>query len=260
MKAVWKGYIVIGEFGVPIRLYSATKSAGATFVQLHEQDGSPVERPLFCQKEQREIPFNEVVKGIDVGGGKYVMLTSEELEHSTETPDKTLLVKQFCSSSDVEPMYYEKPYFLTAAQGGETGYSIIRQALAQTKTSAIATFLFYGTERIGAMQVHGDMIMLHQLRYSDELVPRSSIKTLAVPQPGPQEVSLMKQVIETYKSPLYMADYSDTYSDYISDLAERKGKGLPPKRQEQIPAFTTPEDEISNVLSSLTGEKNATLQ
>lgn len=248
MKALWKGYVSLGQLGIPVRLYPATRSSGLSFVQLHDKDGSPVERPLFCKAEHAEIPYKEVVRGVEVETGKYVTFTSQELEQGNAASSKAIEVQQFCKPSLIEPRYFDTPYYLVPGRGGERGYALIREGLDRTDTLAIVRFFFYGSSRLGAIETRGDVLLLHRLRYADELIARTEIHTPPLPRVSPAEVDLMQKVIERHSGPVHMRDYHNEHEERLRLLCERKAKGLPmPKPERQSPE-ATPEGDIEEML------------
>jgi DNA end-binding protein Ku len=257
MKALWKGYITLGQLGIPVRLYAATRDSGVRFVQLHETDGSPVERPLFCKKEHREIAASEVVRGVETEPGRYVLFTDQELERGHDSDVKTIEIRQFCEPVQLPLGYFEKPYFIVPASGGEHGYALLREALTRTNMLAVSVFYFYGDDYIGAIQVSEDVLMLHRLRFSDELVPRSNIPTPALPRSDPNEVDMLRRVIERHSGPLHLRDYHDAYAERIRLLTDRKAKGLSMPKAERPAAHATPEDEIGSVLAQIEDRRTA---
>lgn len=259
MKALWKGYIVLGQLGIPIRMYSATQKSGVVFTQLHEKDGSPVERPLFCKQEHAEISPNEVIRGVEYEPGKFVTFTEQELGRSRSSELKAVTIKQFCAPDQIRPAYYEKPYYIVPTTGGERGYALLRDGLTQTGMVAVGQYYFYGSEHIGAIEANEDVLVLHQLRFSDELISRSDLKTPRLPRPNPSEIDMMKAVIERYSGTLHLRDYHDEYAEYIQILSERKARGLPAPKPEETPAHTTPENDIQTTLAD-TLKRNTTLE
>lgn len=256
MKALWKGYIVLGQLGIPIRLYSATQKSGVTFVQLHEKDSSPVIRPLFCKLEHKEIASSEVIRGVEYEPGKFISFTNQELERARQSEIKAVTIRQFCPADQIPSSYFEKPYYITPTAGGERGYALLREGLLRTNMVAIGQYYFYGSEYIGAIEASDDILLLHQLRYADELVSRSNIKTAALPRPTPAEIDIIENVIERYSGPLHLRDYHDEYAERIKLLAERKSKGLSMPKPEQIPTHTTPNDDIQSVLTDTLKQNN----
>lgn len=254
MKALWKGYIVLGQLGIPVRLYSATQKSGVTFVQLHEKDSSPVERPLFCKAEHKEIPASEIIRGVEYEPGKFISFTEQELERTSRSEFKAITIRQFCKPEQIPTSYYEKPYYLTPTTGGERGYALIREGLLRSNAAAIGRYYLYGSDHIGAIKVVEDILVLYQLRFTDELIPRNSIQTPPLTRPSPAEIDMMQAVIERYGGPLHLNDYHDEYTEYVSLLTDRKIKGLPLPRQEQTPAHATPDDKIQDALVHALGQ------
>lgn len=242
-KAIWQGYIAIGQLGIPVRLFAAVQASGPRFVQLHAKDQSPVTRELQCRDEHKPISPDEVVRAVEYEPGRYIALSDQELAKSTGDTVKTLAVQQFADIDAIPPEYYEKPYYIVPAAGGEAGYSLLRETFSRTHNVAIVSFVLYTKAHMGIIQQIGDMLVLLQLRFPTELVPRSSIKTPPLTKPTPQEIDIMAEVVERYRGPVYMHDYHDEYAERISELVARKAKGLPEPRRSRTPR-ATPESEI----------------
>lgn len=254
MKAAWQGYIALGQLGIPVRLYSANRSVRPQFVQLHEKDSAPVERVLKCSAENHEISYKEVVRAVEYEPGRYITLTGQELERNLPTPAKTIEVKQFCELSEINPIHYEKPYYVVPSRGGEKAYALLREALVRSEKAVVVQFAIHNREHIGVVSLHGDLLVLNQLRFADEIVPRSEVKTRALPRPSPTEVNTLRSVIDHFSGPFYIEDYHDNYSEQVRTLIERKVKGLPPPRREQVNANATPEEEIVSALENTLSE------
>jgi DNA end-binding protein Ku len=254
MKATWQGYIALGQLGIPARLYSASRSTRPQFVQLHEKDSSPIERVLKCSSENQEISHKEIVRAVEYEPGRFITLTGQELERNAPASTKTIEVKQFCDLSEVDPIHFEKPYYITPSRGGERGYALLREALARSKKAVVAQFTTHNKEHVGIIYLHRDLLVLSQLRFAEEIIPRAEIKTRALPRPSPTEVSTLQSVIEHYSGPFYIEDYHDNYAEQIQMLIERKIKGLPPPRREPTNANATPEEEIVEALQNTLSE------
>lgn len=254
MKAAWQGYIALGQLGIPVRLYTATKSLRPRFVQLHEKDGSPVRRQLQCREEQRDISSSEIIRAVEYEPGHYITLTNHELEQTAINPIKTIAINQFCTLGEISPLYFEKPYFIVPSRGGERAYGLLREVLVRVEKIAIAQFVIQNRERIAAIITHGDLLLLHQLHFAAEILPRESLKTPPLPKPSPSEIEALSTVVERFSGPFYITDYHDEHAERINELIERKAKGLPPAHNERIAPHATPEDEIINVLQDVLSE------
>jgi DNA end-binding protein Ku len=254
MKATWQGYIALGQLGIPVRLYSASRSKRPQFIQLHEKDSAPVERILKCSTENKEISYKEIVRAVEYEPGQYITLTGQELERNLPTPAKTIEVKQFCDLSEVAPIYYEKPYYIVPSKGGERAYALLREALTRSKKAVVVQFALHNREHIGVIALHRDLLVLNQLRFADEIASREEVKTRALPRPSPTEVATLHSVIDHFSGPFYIEDYHDSYAEQIRTLIERKIKGLPPPRREPVSANATPEEEIVRALQNTLSE------
>lgn len=250
MRAVWQGYISLGRLGIPIKLYGATQSVRPQFVQLHDKDGSPVERETFCRAEGRQIEPSEIVRAVEIEPGRYIALTDEELSRVASGPLKTLAVQQFCDPTDIASVYYDKPFYVVPSRGGERAYALLREVLVRIRKLAIVKFLIYGKERIAALCTHGDMLIVQQLRYAAEIVPRSTIKTPPLPKPAPEEIEVLSSVVERFSGPFYIDDYHDEHAEHIVQLIERKAKGLPSPKKERMASYATPEESIMEALEA----------
>ena len=258
MRASWSGYFRIGDVMLPVKLYSATRSSGPSFVQLHARDHSPVTRMTVCLLDGEELKEDDLVRAAEYQGS-YVELSKTDIERHASV-ERNIAIRQFTDAGHIPPIYYDKPYYLAPDKGGELGYAILRRALEKTGKVAIVTFLFYDREKLAAVSVSDGMIMLQTLRFQDEIVPRSEVKTPALPQPTPEQASAASRLIEHYTAPLYIEDYRNQQQDYVAELVERKAKGLPLKRQQHIAPETTPPDEIARKMKTMIGENYSILE
>lgn len=257
-RATWQGYITLGQLGVPVRLYSAIQAVRPRFVQLHEKDSSPVERVLQCREEHREISSSEVIRAVERDPGRFIALTDRELEGAVASRMRTIDIKQFCDASAIPAMYYEKPYYLSPSRGGERAYALIREVFARTGKTAVAQFAIYNQEHIAALMIEGDLLVLNQLRFAAEIVPRDNVKTPPLPKPSPSEVDALTNVVERFSGPFYAHDYHDEYAEHLNELIERKAKGLPAPRAERPAPHATPEAQIESTLRDALGSQQIT--
>lgn len=241
-RAAWRGYVAIGQLGIPVRLHSGSRSVAPRFVTIHDKDGAPVERTMKCSYEQREIPASETVKAIE-HNGSYIPISEQELERSATSPVKMIIVEQFCDTGDVPPIYYEKPYFMVAAKGGERAYALLREVLARERKAALARYFLYRREHIGLISAHRDLLVLQQLRYASEITPRSDLKTPALPKPSPKEVEALSEVVRRHGGPLYIEDYHDTYEEQLQELIDRKIRGVKTSKSHRLPATSLKGDD-----------------
>lgn len=249
MKASWNGYFRVGELTVPMRLYSGTQSATPRFVQLHAKDHSPVTRVTKCKKDGEELSPGDIIKAVE-HNGTYLEIKDTDIQIESAT-DKVIIVRQFSDQGVVDPVYYEKPYYMVPGKGGEVAYTLLRQAFIRTNKVAITTFTLYEKEHIGIVSVNDGILMLQQLRFADEIVPRAAIKTPSLPQPSPEQVEAAVRLMERYSTPFYVEDYRNEQLDELHEVIDRRAKGLPLKHKPQIAPRTTPEEELMPKLRAL---------
>lgn len=249
MKASWSGYFRVGELTVPMRLYSGTRTITPRFLQVHAKDHSPITRVSKCKKDGQELEAGDIVKVVE-HNGKLIEIKDTDIQAGSGA-EKSIIVRQFSDSGAVYSVYYEKPYYMVPGKGGETAYALLRQAFTRTKKVAIATFTLYEKEHIGIVSAADGVLLLQQLRFADEIVPRSDIKTPPLPQPSPNQVDAAVRLMERYSSPFYIEDYRNDQLDELNEIIDRRAKGLPLKRKPQIAPHTTPENELMPKLRAL---------
>lgn len=257
-RASWKGYFRIGDLMVPVRLYGAVRSSSPRFVQLHAADHAPVRRLTVCSKDGAQLSDGDIVRAVE-HDGKYIEMDDDALERSGSL-ERDIVVRQIAEVGDVAAMYYDTPYYLVADQGGELAYAMLRRAFEKTNKIAIVTFLFYGRERLAVVSALEDVLYLQTVRFYDEIMPRSELRTPALPQASPAHVAVASRLLERYSMPFHLSDYHDRQTDTLLELIERKSKGLPLKKSATIPASATPEDEVLAKMEQMLGGDPKTLQ
>lgn len=248
MKASWNGYFRLGDLTVPMRLFSAVRSTGPKFAQVDAKDLLPVTR-VAKSKSGKELKADEMTRVIE-HEGKYIEISDSEIAESSGA-ERNIIVRQFSEPESINPVYYEKPYYMVPGKGGELAYSLLRQAFVRAKKIAVTTFALYGKEHIGIITAHDGILLLQQLRFADEIVPRADIKTPPLSQPAPSQVDMAVKLMERYSAPFYVADYHNEQLDNLNEIIERKVKGLPPKRQQQVAPHATPEKELAPALEAM---------
>jgi len=249
MRASWNGYFKLANLVLPVRLYSATTSSAPSFVQLHALDHAPVRRVAVCSQDGEELEADEIIRAVE-HDGVLIELTDSEIGR-VHDGDKSMIVRQFTDPAAIDPMYYNKPYYMVPDTGGELAYTVLHRAFEKAGKLAVVTYRYYERARLGIVRPYDGLLMLQQLRFADELLGRRDIKAPALPQPSPAQVRLAAAAIDRYVSPFYIDDYRNEQIDELNELVARKAKGLAPKRQPRIMPQTTPEDELTSTLESL---------
>lgn len=254
MRASWNGYLTLGELLIPMRLFAAVQTQAPHFTQLHARDHSPVRRVLLCAAEGTEISSKEIVRAVE-RNGQYIELSEDEL--ATEKPEvRRMVVRQFSDAIALSPAYYEKPYYAVPSEGGELAYTLLREAFAKTGKVAVVTYRLYEKEHVGILTPQEGVLMVQQLRFATEILPRSRLKTPTFPQPTPAEVDAAVKLVERYTTPFYLDDYRNEYIDEINEIVDRKARGLQAKPRRRVASKATPEEEVIPTITAMSTEQS----
>jgi DNA end-binding protein Ku len=240
---------------VPVKLYTATEAKTVRFNEVHLADGARIEHRRFCGKEDREVPYEEVVKGFEVQPDEYVVLDKDEIAAAAGDGAHRIDVEHFVDSGEIDPVFYERTYYLGAGKDGDDAYRLLHAALRRTGRAGIGRFTFHDREYLAAVRARDDVLLLHTLRFADELVEPGEID-VAEPQraPSDREVAMAAQLIETLHERFKPERYEDEYREAVLDVIERKARGeeVAVDEPEQAP----PDDDLMAVLkASLEGSR-----
>lgn len=246
MRPIWKGALRFGLVHIPIRMYSASVARELKFKLLHKKDQGEIRYARICKKDGQEIPWEEIVKAYEFQKGDYVVLTDEDFQKANLEKDRSLEILDFTDENQIDTIYYEKPYYLEPEKGASASYTLLLEALRRSKKVAVGRFVFHSHEHIGVIRPHHHLLVLHQLRYHNEIV---SPKALEIPHKpvSKTEMTLALKLISELTKPFNPADYSDQYTDELKEIIEKKarGKRITPKKSEEAPV------KVHNILSLL---------
>jgi DNA end-binding protein Ku len=250
-RSLWNGTIAFGAVAVPIKLYSAVESKTVHFHEVHLKDGARIEHRTFCGKEGKEVPREEIVKGFEVREGRYVVVDQAEIDAAGGTRSRIIDVERFVALGDIDPVFYDKAYFVGSQDDGADAYRLLQAALARTRRAAIGRFTFHHREYLVAIRAYEDALALHTMRFADELV---GPKDLEVPKlsrkPGAREVEMAGSLIASMHEPFRPEKLHDEYREAVLAAIERKAKGqdiAPPEEPEPEP----PDDLLAALQASL---------
>jgi DNA end-binding protein Ku len=237
-RSIWNGTIAFGLMTVPVKLHTATDSRTVRFREVHLDEGARVEHRRFCSKEDKEVPFKEVVKGFEVAEGRYVVLDKDEIAAAAGDGAHRIDIEHFVDAADIDPIFYDKTYYLGAGKDGAQPYRLLLDALEQPGRAGIGRFTFHDREYLTAVRARDGVLVLHTLRFADELVPGSDVD---VPAPGrgpaEREVKMAARLIDTLHAKFRPEDYEDEYRAAVLEVIERKRTG------EDIVADDQPADD-----------------
>jgi DNA end-binding protein Ku len=248
MRSIWKGAISFGLIHIPVRLYSASKDRALKFKLLHKQDLSEIRYARICKADGKEIPWEDIVKGYEYKKGDFVVLTEEDFEKANLKKTSTIEILDFTDQDQIDPMFYDTPYYLEPEKGAAKAYNLLREALQRSKKVAIGNYVLRQHEHLGVIKPHGNVLVLNQLRYHTEIV---SSKPLTIPKEGAlpkNEVDIALKLIDHLTKPFHPERYTDTYVDELKAVIKKKSKGKKIKIKKQEP---TKAPKIHDIMSLL---------
>ena len=227
-RALWKGAISFGLINIPVELYSAEKHDELDFTLLDQRDLSPVGYKRYNKKSGREVPWENIIKGYQYEEGKYVLMSDEDLRRANVEATQSIDIQSFVEREQVPILYYEQPYFLAPAKGGDKAYALLRETLLASDKMAIAQIVIRTRQHLAALIPQGDMLQLITLRYPSELrapddlpVPTRKSKKAAVTR---QEVEMARALVEHMSAQWEPEQFHDTYRDDVLALIQKKIK------------------------------------
>jgi DNA end-binding protein Ku len=221
---VWKGYIGFGLVTFPVRLFTAARSEAVHFHMLHKKDLSRVKEVWYCADEDKPIEHSEIVKGYEVQKEQYVTVDDEELKKIAPPTATTMEILQFVDSEDVDPLLFEKSYYVAPEEKVSKPYSLFLAALTETKRDAIAKVAMHNREHLVLIRAADDGLILHTLYYEDEL--HKANKTEAPKTKfSSKELQMAKSLIEHLTAQFKLDDFHDSYRENVERLIEEKKKG-----------------------------------
>jgi DNA end-binding protein Ku len=234
MRPTWKGFLAFGLVNIPVTLHAAVQSGeGLSFRQLHGEDLSPIRYRRICEEEGVEVPWDEIVKGYEYEKGKFVVLTDEDFKAAAVESSKALEIRDFVPESEIDPRYFETPYYLVPQKGGEKAYALLREAIRRTGTVGIGTLTMRANaHHLVGVKVLGDALVLEVMRFQTELVDTGDFVFPTAEQVRPQEVQMAEQLIGNLAESFAPEKYADEYHENLRRIIQAKLKGKKVKIEE----------------------------
>jgi DNA end-binding protein Ku len=239
-RSLWNGSIVFGLVTVPVKVYTATESKTVHFREVHSKDGGRIEHRKICPKEGKAVGSKEIVRGYQASARKWVELTDEEVVAAAGSQARLIDVDHFVPASEIDPVYYEKAYFLGAQDKGRDAYALLHAALEKADRAGVGRWVFHNRERTVIVRPHEGVLALHTMRFADEVVDPSDFDLARVRRkPSEQEIEMASRLVDGLHAEFNPADYEDTYRQAVLTVVEAKaaGKNIElPEPEEHQPA------------------------
>jgi len=221
---VWKGFISFGLVSFPVRLFSAARGETVHFHMLHKKDMSRVKEVWYCADENKPIDRSEIIKGYESGKKKYVAVEDEELKKIAPATATTMEVLQFVASDEVDPILFERSYYVAAESESAKPYVLFMAALTQTNQDAIAKIAMHNREHVVLIRPSGGGLVLHTLYYAAEL-HKANKKETPTAKYSAKELELAKSLVNHLPAPFKPNQFHDTYRENVERLIRQKQKG-----------------------------------
>jgi DNA end-binding protein Ku len=243
-RAIWTGAISFGLVTVPVKLYSAVDRKTVRFHQLSGKTGVRVAQKRVDPQTDEEVPYQDIVKGYEIAPDRYVTIEPGELDSLEPKKTKTIEIEEFVELSQIDPIYYDHPYYLAPGTGGAKPYGLLREAMEETGKVAIARVVIRSKEQLVAVRPMGIALGMATMLFPDEVLPPERLDEVVEASKAKttkREVDIAKQLIESLAGDFEPTKFRDTYREEILAMIERKAEGKeiavqPPAEEVRVPA------------------------
>jgi DNA end-binding protein Ku len=259
-RAIWKGSISFGLVNIPIALYPATRREELKFRLLRKSDLSPVNYKRVAEKDGKEVPWDQIVKGYEYEKGKYVVLKDEDFERVDLEATQTVDIQDFVDQEEIDPMFFYKPYYLEPQKGGDKPYALLRDALKDSNKVGIAKVVIKTRQYLAGVKPEDGALVLELMHFADELADTEKLHVPKKTEVGKRELNMAKSLIDSMSSNWNPEKYRDDYREALMEVIEEKvetgGKEIEEKPR-KVPKPTKVIDLVSVLQKSLeqTGSK-----
>jgi DNA end-binding protein Ku len=252
-RAIWSGFISFGLVSVPVGLYSATEEHELDFHQFQRGTSDRIRYKRVNERTGREVDYDKIVKGHDVGGGEYVIVEQEELADIAPGRSRALEISQFVDLDEIDPIHFQKSYYLAPADAeNASSYGLLRDALAKTNRAGIASFVMRSKEYLAAIRADGKVLVLETMFFADEIRdPAKELGDLPAKSSGGKQLSMAVDLVEAMSGTWRASDYKDSYTDRVKKLVADKRKGKEIVFNEEEPEATTTTDLVAALRASV---------
>jgi DNA end-binding protein Ku len=246
MRAIWKGAVSFGLVSVPVKLYSATESHDVSFRQVHAKDGGRIKYQRVCSIDGEEVAYADIAKGYETEDGEMVILTDDDLAELPTTSSREIAVEKFVPSDQIDPMLFEKSYYLEPEKSGAKPYALLRQALIEADRMAVVTVALRQRTSTAVLRVRDDVIVMQTMMWPDEI--REPDFNVEAGDVKPAEVKMATMLVDTLAGDFDPSEFEDDYAEAVETLVKTKIEGGEIKR---TPTSTKSSGEVVDLLAAL---------
>ena len=257
-RAIWSGAISFGLVNIPVKLYSAVSKKTVRFHQLDREDNQRIQQKRVNPRTGEEVPYENLVKGYELAPDRYVIITPEELEGLEPQKTRTIDIEDFVELSEIDPIYYDHPYYLVPDKGAAKAYKLLLEAMKNSGKVAIARVVIRSKENLVAIRPLDGVLTMETMLFADEVIPSDGIEEIPADgeaKTSARELEMAKQLIDSLTAEFEPGKYRDEYRDRVLDMIERKAEGqdvvveMPEEEPQKVP------DLMAALEASIAGAK-----
>jgi DNA end-binding protein Ku len=226
-RAIWSGSVSFGLVNVPVKLLTATSPKDVRFNQLHDADHGRINQKRVCSVDGEEVDYAHIVKGYDLGGGRYVIIDPEELRSIDPEASRAIDIEEFVDLEDIDPIFFEHSYYLVPDERAAKPYALLVEAMANTRKVALGRFVLRTKQYLATMRAKDGVLVLSTMLYADEVVDMATldVPTAEETKPTERELSMAEQLVASLSTEFDPSKYHDTYREQVIELINRKADG-----------------------------------
>ena len=228
-RALWKGAISFGLVNIPIELHTAVRENRPRFRMLHASDKAPIKFQRVCARDGTPVAWDDLVKGYEYEKGRFVVLTKEDFQAAALEKSRTVDILDFVKADEIDDRFFETPYYMLPAKGGERAYALLREAIRASERIGIAKIILREKQHLAALQAIGDALVLSMMRFADELVDISQYSLPAKTAVRGPELEMARMLVDNLAAEWNPEKYTDDYRDNLMKVIKAKLKGKAPK-------------------------------
>jgi DNA end-binding protein Ku len=258
-RSMWSGAISFGLVNVPIKLYSAVSRKTVRFNQLNKETGNRIQQRRVDPETGEDVPYEQIVKGFELTRERYVIVTPEELEALDPEKTRTIDIVDFVDLEEIDPIYYDHPYYLVPDKGAAKAYGLLLGAMERAGKVAIAKVVLRQKEQLVAVRPAGDLLMMETMIFHDEVVPQDELEELPAAKDlkvSDRELTMAEQLIDSLSTDFDPSRYRDEYREKVLELIERKAQGEEIAVQPEAPEPAKVPDLMAALEASLAAVKD----
>ncbi len=241
--AIWSGAINFGLVTIPVKLQTAIRTNDLRFNFLHKTDEGRINNVRRCSLDGEEVQYGDLVRGYEYEKGRYVIVSDEDFDRVNPEATQSVDIVQFVDLSEIDPMFFDKPYYLEPEKRGRHAYALLREALKTSGKVGIAKVVIRSREHLAALKPHGDALVLELMHFADEIVDVKSLELPASEKPADNEMKVARMLIDTMTEAFDAENFKDTYREQMLAMIEARAAG------KEIPKDDAPAPRRDNVVN-----------